>query len=73
LFDHLFGTRGQRRRHLDAECLCGLEVDCEVIFGRHLHRQIGQPLAFEDAIHVAGFTLALIDGIRPVRDQAAAI
>ena len=42
------------------------------IFGRRLHRQVGGPLALEDAIDVAGRAAELVDVIRPVGDQAAA-
>src|SRR6266550_1956296 len=54
LIDHLVGDREQRRRHVEAEGSCGLEVDEQFEPGRKLHRQVAGLLTFEDAIDVAG-------------------
>ena len=52
LFDQLVGAAEQRCRHVDAESLCGLEVDHQLVLGRRLHGEIGRLLAVEDAIDV---------------------
>jgi len=40
LLDHLIGSREQRGRNGQSECLGSLEVDCRFEFGRRLYRQI---------------------------------
>ena len=40
LFDDLVGAGKQHRRHGEADRFRGLEVDDQLEFGRHLHRQI---------------------------------
>src|SRR5262245_37699958 len=73
LFDHLVGAGEQTVRHVEAEGLCGLEVDHQLVLGRCLHRQVGGLLAFENAVDVAGRASVLIEIIRSVREQAAAL
>src|SRR5215471_19055382 len=58
-FDHLVGASEQRRRHLEAQRLGGLEIDHQLILCRRLHRQVGGLLTLEDAIDVAGCTAVL--------------
>jgi hypothetical protein len=60
---HLVGEREQRWRHLEAERLCGLEVDRELVLGRCLYRQVGRLLALEDAVDVSGGVRVLVKQI----------
>src|SRR5260370_42022464 len=47
LFDHLVGTREQRGRYIEAECLRGFEIDDEVNPGDLLNRKIGRRFTLE--------------------------
>jgi hypothetical protein len=47
LFDHLVGSREQRRRHIEAERLGGLEIDDEFISAWILDRQVARLLALK--------------------------
>ena len=52
-FDHLVGPREKLRWHIEAERLGGLEVDCQLVLGRCLDRQVGRLLTLEDAVDIA--------------------
>src|SRR5919201_1783859 len=71
-FDHLVSAGEQAIRYREAELLCSLEIDHQLVPGRCLHRQIGRFLALEDAIDVASGAAALIEVVGPIGDQAAA-
>jgi hypothetical protein len=71
-FNDLVGERKQRRWHIEAERLGGLEVNRQLVPGRRLNRQVSRFLAFEDAIYVARRAPVLVDRIRSVRAQASA-
>src|SRR5262245_17364512 len=66
LLDHLVGAGEQRWRHSDAERLRGLEIDCQLVLGRRLYRQVGWLLALENAIDVRCRTPMHVYKIRPV-------
>ena len=61
LFDHLIDTGEQRRWHGEAECLCSLEVDHQLVLGRRLNRHVGRLLALEDAVDIAGRAPVLVE------------
>src|SRR6516165_8471843 len=71
LFDQLVGAAEQRRRHIDAESLCGLEVDHQLVLGWRLHGEISRLLAFEDPIDVSCGAPVLVDKINAIGDQNA--
>src|SRR6516225_9992832 len=71
LFDQLVGAAEQRCRHIDAESLCGLEVDHQFVLGWRLYGEIGRLLAFEDAIDVSRGAAVLVDKINAIGDQCA--
>src|SRR5881396_2521426 len=53
-FNHLISAAEHGLRDGEAERLCGLEVDDQLVLGRRLHRKVGRLLALEDAIDVTG-------------------
>ncbi len=53
LLDHVVGPGQQRHRHVEAERLCGLQIDDQLVFRWRLHRKVGGLLALEDAIDAA--------------------
>src|SRR4051794_10664981 len=72
LFDHLVCAGEQRRRELEAERFCGVEIDDQVVLGRCLDGQVAGLLAVENAIDVRSRASILVDRIRPIRDQPTA-
>src|SRR5262249_21606761 len=52
--DHLVSAGEQRRRHVKAKRLRGVEVDHQLVLGRRLHRKVGRLLALKDTIDIAG-------------------
>ena len=66
LFDHLVGARKQRRRHVEAERLRGLEVDRKLELGWLLDWQVGRLLAAQDTINVGGRLPVLIGQINAI-------
>src|SRR5438445_9246749 len=69
--DHLVSAGEQRRRHSEAEHLCGPQVDDELELGRLLHREISGLGAPENFIDVAGGTPKQISEICPIRHERA--
>src|SRR5262245_3707655 len=70
-FDHLVGAGEQRRRHVDVESLCGLQVDDELERGRPHHRQISRYRALENAASVNADLTKHVGKARSVAHQPA--
>src|SRR5262249_33049590 len=71
LFNHLVGGREQPVGNLEAERLCGLEIDRQLVLDRVLHRKVGRLLALEDAIDVTGRAPVRVGRVGGVGDEAA--
>src|SRR2546426_1048210 len=61
----------QRRRNSEPECFRRLEIDRQFELSGLLDRQITGRRAFEDPIDVYRRPSVQLDGVRPVRDEAA--
>ena len=59
--DDLIAAGEDRRRHVNAKRLSGLEVERRLVPRRRLHREVGRFLALEDAIDVAGCAAVRVD------------
>src|SRR5215510_7289068 len=71
LFDQLVGELLEMQRHVEAECLCGLEVDHKLELGRCLYRKVAGLFTPKDTIDVTGRAPIIIDHVIPVGYQAA--
>jgi hypothetical protein len=58
--DHLVGPREHGWRHVKAERFRRLEVDHQLVLGWRLYRQVGRPLALEDAVDIGRCAVVLI-------------
>jgi len=72
LLDHLVCASEHRRRNCETKRLGRFEIDCQLVFGRRLHRQVARLLALEDAINIPSRASALVDHIGSDANQTAA-
>src|SRR3954466_6467325 len=70
-FDHLVGASKQRLRHVDAECLGGLQIYHQFVLGRRLYRQVARPCALEDAGDIPARAPMLVEEIGAVGNETA--
>src|SRR3974390_3071174 len=70
LFDQLVGTAEQRCRHIDADSLCGLEVDHQFELDRGLDGKLARLCAPEDPIGIGNRASKIIVQVNAVGDEA---
>src|SRR5262245_6637434 len=71
LFEHLVGAGENRRRHIEAVGLRGLQIDHQLVLRRRLDREVSGLFTFKDAVDVAGRLSVLLDLIGSIGDQTA--
>src|SRR5580658_5123021 len=71
LFDQLVGALLERERHIETECLCGLEVDHQLELDRGLDGKVAWLLALEDVIGIARRAPIIIEQVTSVGQEAA--
>jgi hypothetical protein len=71
LIDHLVGVGDERRRHVEAQRLGGLEVDRQLELGRKLNWKISRFFTSQDAIDIRRGSSIHIDRVNAVGHQAA--
>src|SRR5438270_10635582 len=73
-FDHLVSAGVDGRRDIEAERLCGLNVDYQLVFCRRLYRQVGRFLAPENPVDVtSGEAILVCADPKVIGHQAAGI
>src|SRR6266478_8079748 len=70
-FDHLVGTSEQRGRQVKAECLCGLEVDDQLEFGRLFDWDVAGIRAAQNLVDIVGGALEQVREARSIGHQAS--
>jgi hypothetical protein len=73
LLDQLVGCGEQRLRYAQAERLCGLEIENQLILGRRLHRHVGWLLALENAIEISRGSPDRIERVRSQKNLPAEV
>jgi hypothetical protein len=71
LLDHLVGDGEHAWRHLDAECLCGFQIDDQLELGRLRDRQIGRFGALENFSDVDSGLTILVRKVSSITDKTA--
>ena len=67
--NHLVGCGKYRFRKTETECLCGLQIDNQLVFGRGLHWHIIWFLALKDAVDISRGPTKRLVRTRPITDQ----
>src|SRR5262245_16183085 len=69
LLDHLVGAADEPRRHRQADCSRGLQIDRHLEFGRELNGKIAWFGALQDTVNITGRATMEIGEINAVRNQ----